>query len=239
MLSKIQGTITRRLLVNFIADPNVVAKILPAPFRPQLYKGKAVVGICLIHFEHLRPMGIPRFLGLSSENAAHRFAVEWDSPQGVQKGVYISRRHSNSYLKTILSGRVFSGVLHHAQFQTVHQNPKYSVQFTSRDKSTKVVVDGEVSAEWPKSSLFENLQASSQFFENGSVGYSPSRSGSSTGMKLFVDKWVVENFKVNAVESSFFSDRNLFPKDSIQYDHTLIMRNIEHSWSLVPELSSS
>src|SRR5258705_1756352 len=40
----IQGIIDRRVLVNFTVDPNVIQKIIPQPFRPKIYKGKAIVG---------------------------------------------------------------------------------------------------------------------------------------------------------------------------------------------------
>src|SRR5881396_2782108 len=73
----IKGMIKRRLLVNFRADPAVVQRILPAPFRPKLHRGHSLVGICLIRLEHIRPAGLPGALGLSSENAAPRIAVRW------------------------------------------------------------------------------------------------------------------------------------------------------------------
>ena len=73
----IKGVIKRRLLVNFRADPVVVQRLLPAPFRPKLHGAHSLVGICLIRLEQIRPAGLPGLLGLSSENAAHRIAVEW------------------------------------------------------------------------------------------------------------------------------------------------------------------
>jgi hypothetical protein len=48
------------------------------PFRPQLVHGWAVAGICLIRLGRLRPSRVPSAVGLRSENAAHRIAVEWD-----------------------------------------------------------------------------------------------------------------------------------------------------------------
>ena len=55
----IKGTIKRRLLVNFRADPTVVQRILPSLFRPKLHEGHAIVGICLIRLEQVRPRGLP------------------------------------------------------------------------------------------------------------------------------------------------------------------------------------
>ena len=46
--------------------------------RPQLVEGRAVAGICLIRLGSLRPKGLPASLGVTTENAAHRIAVEWD-----------------------------------------------------------------------------------------------------------------------------------------------------------------
>lgn len=72
----IHGYIDRRILINYTADADVVQKIIPPPFRPQLYKGKAIVGICLIRLKHIKIKGLPNFLGMQSENGAHRIAVE-------------------------------------------------------------------------------------------------------------------------------------------------------------------
>src|SRR4029453_9616399 len=95
-LPKIHGVIRRRLLVNFRVDPDVIARQLPAPFRPKRYRGAAVAGICLIRLEEIRPKGFPRLAGLASENAAHRIAVEWDEADGKREGVYIPRRDTGS-----------------------------------------------------------------------------------------------------------------------------------------------
>lgn len=70
------STIERRLLVNFRLDPEAAARILPAGMRPDLVHGYAVGGICLIRLAKLRPVGFPSVVGIRTENAAHRIAVE-------------------------------------------------------------------------------------------------------------------------------------------------------------------
>lgn len=57
---RVRGDIERRLLVNYRVDPDVVARI--------------------------RPAGAPKWVGLRSENAAHRVAVEWRDPEGAEPG---------------------------------------------------------------------------------------------------------------------------------------------------------
>jgi uncharacterized protein YqjF (DUF2071 family) len=60
----IQGMIKRRILVNYRADPTVVQRLLPRPFRPKLHAGHAIVGVCLIRLEQIRPAGIPVAFGV-------------------------------------------------------------------------------------------------------------------------------------------------------------------------------
>ena len=72
----IRGIIDRRILVNFRVNPDVLARFLPAPFRPKLVNGAGMAGVCLIRLKNIRPRFLPSFLGISSENAAHRIAVE-------------------------------------------------------------------------------------------------------------------------------------------------------------------
>ena len=35
---------------------------------------------------------------------------------------------------------------------------------------------------------------------------------------------------IEKVYSSYFADEKRFPKGSVEFDHTLIMRNIAHEW---------
>ena len=117
-LPKVHGVIRRRLLVNFRADAAVVATILPPPFRPKLHDGVAIIGICLIRLEEIRPKGFPRLAGLASENAAHRIAVVWDDDAGTpREGVYIPRRDTGSLVNHLAGRRLFPGEHHRATFR--------------------------------------------------------------------------------------------------------------------------
>src|SRR4051812_5910246 len=113
----IQGVIERRMLVNYRVRPDALRAILPPPFRPKLVNDDwGMAGICLIRLAQIRPRGMPQILGMTSENAAHRIAVEWDTDEGVSEGVYIVRRDSSSRFNALAGGRLFPGVHHHAEF---------------------------------------------------------------------------------------------------------------------------
>jgi hypothetical protein len=220
------------MLINFRVDAAVMQKFLPAPFRPKLHQGYAIAGICLIRLEHIRPGGLPAFLGFSSENAAHRIAVEWDDPSGeLREGVYIPRRDTGSFLSHLTGGRIFPGEHHLASFRVADDGTRVDFTMASCDKTVSVRVRGSDSDVLPASSCFTSLAESSHFFECGSVGYSVTCDAHRLdGLRLKTLTWQVGALTVEHVESSFFADTNLFPSGSVEFDHALIMRDIPHEW---------
>ena len=168
----IRGIIDRRILVNFRVDPQVLAKVLPPPFRPKLVNGKGMAGVCLIRLKNIRPRFLPSFLGISSENAAHRIAVEWDQDGKIREGVFIPRRDTSSRLNTLLGGRLFPGEHNHAAFRVEEKDDHYRVALDSDDGKTHLLVDGHLAQDVPAKSIFGSLKEASDFFERGALGYS-------------------------------------------------------------------
>lgn len=224
----IHGLIERRILVNFTADPTVVAAILPPPFRPKLYKGKAIVGICLIRLKNIKPKGLPDFIGVNSENGAHRIALEWDENGQTQTGVYIPRRDTSLWLNTLVGGRLFPGKHYHADFNVREENGDYHIDFKSSD-GTETLIDARETDAFNDHSIFETLDEASAFFKKGDLGYSPNHA-TLEGLRLKTYTWKVLPLEVFKVKSSFFEDKTKFPKGSVEFDNALLMTNIEHEW---------
>src|SRR5215471_1348813 len=137
-LPTIQGIIDRRILVNYHIDPTLVEDILPPLFQPQLVRGKAIAGFCLIRLMHLRPRGMPAVLGLSSENAAHRIAVEWEENGKHRTGVYIPMRHSSSHFNVLAGDRLFPGLHRYADFKVMESNETFHIEVESSDNETRL-----------------------------------------------------------------------------------------------------
>src|SRR5438045_2881531 len=95
VVSSVRGVIDRRILMNYWVDAEVVERLLPAPFRPKRAGGYGMAGVCLIRLREMRPHPMPSFLGIGSENAAHRIAVEWEENGERREGVYIPRRDTS------------------------------------------------------------------------------------------------------------------------------------------------
>src|SRR5262245_30173357 len=230
-LPKVHGVIGRRLLVNFRADPNVIRRQIPNPFRPKLHNGHAVAGICLIRLEDIRPKRFPEMLGLSSENAAHRIAVLWDDDAGSHEGVYIPRRDTGSLMNHLAGGRLFPGEHHRASFRVEDDEDRISLEMRSVDGQVRVEVAGRSATALPSASIFGTVTAASAFFEPGSVGYSATASGDRLdGVVLKTHTWSVAPLAMDRVFSSYFADESMFPAGTIAFDCALIMRNIAHEW---------
>jgi hypothetical protein len=223
--------IERRLLVNYRVDADLVARLLPVPFRPMTVSGSAIAGICLIRLSGLRPVTAPGRVGLISENAAHRVAVEWDTEEGIAQGVYIPRRDTSSRLTTLAGGRLFPGIHHRARFRVEEAGGRHQVALTSLDGRVNVRVAAALADDLPGGSVFGSLAAASRFFERGSVGWSVTRRpGVYQGVELRTLGWRIEPARIEAVVSSFFDDPRRFPPGTAVLDSALLMRDLTSEW---------
>ena len=231
-IDRVHGLIRMRCLINFRVDPQVLQAQLPSPFRVREVRGLGMAGVCVIRLEHVGP----RFMhaspvGVSSDNAAYRYAVEWiDQSTGEQRqGVFIPRRDTSSRLQQLLGGRMFPGEYHHSRFATETDGIEISVTVTSGDGSGDVRLEAREAARFPPDSVFSSLEEASSFFEEGTVGYS-SRMGSDDldGIRLATDVWRVSPLEVELASAAFL-DR----LPGAVLDNALVMRNTRHRWEAI------
>jgi hypothetical protein len=236
-LPALHGLVRRRILVNYRVDPDIVARQLPAPFRPKLVNGWAVAGICLIRLEELRPKGTPAFLGLSSENAAHRVAVTWTDDAGIaRQGVYIPRRDTGALLPYLAGGRLFPGEPHPARLHVRDEAGTLRLVMATEDGAADVRLVARAGETIPSTSVFDSLDDASHFFAGGSVGYSARRTAPGVdGLQLRTRSWSIGILDAERVSSRYFEDTGRFPHGSVAYDSTFVMRDIPHEWRPLPD----
>ena len=102
------------------------------------------------------------------------------------------------------------------------------MSFVSDDK-TSLSIKAKETENWNEESVFDNLDCVSDFFEKGSVGYSPHKN-KFDGLELKVKNWKVSLLEVDSVQSSFFEDETIFPRGSVKFDNALLMKDIDHEW---------
>lgn len=235
-LPALRGLIRRRLLVNWRVDPEVMQRLLPAPFRPKLHAGHAIAGVCLIRLEEIRPRLVPACVGLASENAAHRVAVLWDEDGVTREGVYIPRRDTGSLANRLAGGRLFPGEHHGARFTVTDEGGAVDLDLRSDDGLVAVRVRGRDAQALPPGSCFGSLAEASAFFAGGAQGFSVRReAGRLDGIELRTEGFRVGALEVEHASSTWFEDEARFPRGSATFDCALVMRDLPHEWRAVPE----
>ena len=238
-LPSLSAVVERRLLVNYRVEPAVIAKLLPPAFEPLLAGGWAVAGICLIRLGSVRPPGLPALVP-SSENAAHRIAVQWQQDGERRVGVWIPRRDTSSALTVLLGGRVFPGEHTRARFDVRETDSRLRVGYRTVDGSARVDVEVDVVDELVGSELFADLQDASTFFRLGAQGFSATRRGRAhDGLELSTDAWAVSAGAPRHCTSSWFDDPARFPPGSVALDSALVMRQVPVLWRALPELAAT
>ncbi len=240
MAPTIKATMQRRLLVNYRVDAATLASFLPEPFRPALVEGYGIAGICLVRLGEIRPAGLRPAIGVTSENAAHRVAVEWDTDGGPVTGVYIPRRDSSSRLTVLLGGRAFPGWHHRAHFNVEEGAGVYRVEMASRDGEAQIGVVAHRADEMMAGSVFRSVEEASDFFRCAPVGYAATpRNGVFDGVALATDDWAITTVHLDEVRSSFFDARDRFPPGSAVPDSGFLMADLDTTWRPQPKLLAS
>jgi len=239
MLPTLTGMIARRVLLNFRADPRIAQSMLPKPFMVETYNGAAIVGICLIRLERLRPKGFPVGLGMASENMAHRIAVRYPAKGEMQSGVFVWRRETDQKLVQMFGGRLFPGVHHGATFSVQDNEDRISMDVKSDDSETDVNFSATDSPDWQPTSAFKSLDEASEFFQHGECGFSCSLDQRSVeGMQLKISQWSVKPLAVQLKNAAFYFRSSRFPKGSVEFDCGLLMRAVPHEWHQIKDISA-
>jgi uncharacterized protein YqjF (DUF2071 family) len=230
----IDCTIQRRLLISYRIDPERAATLVPRPFRPQVINDHAVGGVCLIRMSGLRPARAPLAAGLTTENLAHRFAVEWDDEHGSHTGVYIPRRDTSSRITATVGASIFPGAYHLARFTVAESPDSIRISVRSRDRAVSLTVAAEPAAAL-NSRLFVSLEEATDFFRHGATGFSPSAADDCLdAVQLRAADWQARPMTISALTSSIFDDAAAFPAGTCTVDSALIMTNISARWTADP-----
>jgi len=229
MLPVLEGTIARRVLLNFRVDSGIARRLVPAPLEIATHNGYAVAGVCLISLKNLRPKCLPAAFGLSSENMAHRIAVRFPAPEGWREGVYIFRRETDHPFVHRFGGRLFPGVHGTAAFAISDNTGRMAVNVKTPRADADVSFEAEPAA-FQRSVLFETPNEVSEFFRMGNCGFSCALDGKLEGIELKTQRWEMNPVAVRNVHTSFFKDTGRFPSGSVVFDCGVIMRNIPHEW---------
>jgi hypothetical protein len=233
------GHIDHRILLNYRVEPDVADAWLPAGLRPRLVDGHAIAGVCVIRMSALRPAAVPRRLGVTTDNAAHRIAVELDGPDGPAHGVFVPRRDTSSRAARALGGRLFPGTLHGARVGADARDGEVHVDIVSDDGEVRISCDAVTADHVAPGSVFAGVEAASAFFLHDPLGYSPGRRpGTYDVMELVAATWELRPLAVAHVASSAFDDRHVFPAGTVTFDSAFAMQPTDARWIPHPRIAA-
>jgi len=243
MLPVLEGIISRRILLNFRCDPATAQKLIPPPLEVETHRGFAIAGVCLIRLEQLRPKGLPKIVGVSSENMAHRIAIRFPTEEGMKPGVFIWRRETDQKLVQMLGGRAFPGVHSAAQFHVSENAGQLTMEVRTEGGQTDVAFAAKYGTDWRPTPAFSDFPEVSEFFKMGDCGFSCSLRGDELeGMQLRTLRWEMSPLEVQLKHCVFFANNARFPSATVEFDCGLLMRGLPHEWhelNSVPEFASS
>jgi hypothetical protein len=246
MITKLEGTIARRILLNYWLEPEVARRLVPEPFQVVIRNGFAVAGICLLRLQDLRPAGLPQATGLTSENMAHRIAVRYpaeeDGARVMREGVYIWRRDTGSALATRLGGLLFPGTFRDAEFRVVDEEELRFEVFTE-DGAADLRLRAVPAVEWKWTLLFSRLADVCGFFQRADCGFHTTLRGDKLeGQRLLQQRWEMAPLAVSELHAAYYQNEARFPQGSVGFDSAVIMRGIPHYWQAldhVPEVAGA
>lgn len=219
-----RGVVDRRILLNYQVDPEVLRKIVPEPYRPRLYKGKGIAGICLVRLCDVRPRFVPRMFGRSSENALHRVAVEWDGATGIERGNWVPRCDTSSRLRAFVGDGAHSVHPHVARFSVCEEAARLSVSFESNDGEVGVRVVASAAGNLAPTSVFETVELAAEFLCEGRAASGGLASDATLESENLLQRMDV--LEVEELESTFFEEESVFPRGSIRFDSALLARRL-------------
>jgi hypothetical protein len=174
---------------------------------------------------------VPGAAGLTIENVAHRFAVEWDEADGTHAGVYVPRRETSSRVAATAGRHVFPGAYHLARFDVTESEAGIRIGVRSRDGQVSVSV-AATPAPSLNSTLFPAVDDAMDFFRRGALGFSPSAApGCLDGVRLHAATWNATQMTVAQMRSSLFNDTTVFPVGTCTLDSAFLMTNIAARWT--------
>jgi hypothetical protein len=136
---------------------------------------------------------------------------------------------SQIHASTLVGGRLFPGVHHHARFEVSEAHPYYDIALESDDGQTRLLVKGTVTERLPRSSIFSSVGEASRFFRAGALGYSDTRTpGVYDGVELRSFDWRVSPLGMERVECN--RSATPLPPGSAEFECALLMRSTEHEW---------
>lgn len=225
-LPAMDATIERRIFVTYRADPDAVRPLVPERYDLRLTDGWAIGGVCLLRLGNTRPRHMPRWVGVSSENAAHRISIV--GPDG-EPAIWSPRRDTDSHLTARLGRTLYPSAPGTARFDIGQDDERFNVQAVDADGHTVASIDATRTDALATTSVFADVAALDDYYRSTRHGYSPTSDPESDGcITVDFEQGEITPLAVRRSHSTVFDP--LVAAGSAALDHVVLMRQLSSTW---------
>jgi hypothetical protein len=225
----LRGRIDRRISVFYRLDPMAARELLPAPLRPRLVRGWALGGVCILRLARMRPRMLPIPLGLASELAWHRIAVEWEEDGRPMHGHYLLRSETDSRLAPFPGARLVPSPDDCTRIEVRSSDAALTARVESGDGTTDLDLAASLGG-WRSDALFKSANAARASIASGHVVWDGDEQGELEGVELRSTGGTAQGLEVVRLASTWFDDRARFPLGTAALDCAIVVRDADHEW---------
>lgn len=227
----LRGRIDRRICVFHRLDPAVARGLLPAPLRPRLFRGWAVGGICVLRLARLRPKLLPIPIGLGSELAWHRLAVEWEENGRTLVGQYLLRSETDARLAPLPGSKLVPPPIDRTRIEVRSEEAGLVARVVSAGGLADVDLVARPTQSWTNSQLFKSATAAHAALASGHVIWTSPEDGGLEGVELHSTGGKLEALELLRLESAWFDDSTRFQAGTVALDCAVLVRDADHEWA--------
>lgn len=227
------GTVTRRFLISYAVEPEVLAEWVPPGSELSLAHGKAWVSACFVHIDDMRPSGTPRALGMAFHYLIHRTRARLPYPDGqMRESVLILEPNIDRSLLSCL-GRLSAGVRFEVRGVQLDQGAE-DWRLKMHDGSGELLFDAEIpdafGTAMPSGSLFSSAAEADDYLLGVSYGGEWHRDRSRLRLLAEThDPWVTLVGGCRTHRNAFLERLTGGP---VEADHVITMTDIPHYFAL-------
>jgi len=216
-------------LVNFDIEPRVLAKALPSPLRPATYEDRAWLSIVIARMERMRPVFIPRALGITYNQIVYRAVVDC---QG-RRGVHFLRSDADNPLMAAFGNAMSFFRFHRSEVSIRRLGSEIAVDVRSQGGTADIHARFDLARRdesLPSTSRFRDLNEAKNRLVQLFDAYHPS-SGRRTIDVVSIDRsdWVL-SVVPNTGTYRYMEASTAFPAGSAHLDSIFYVQDLRYRW---------
>jgi uncharacterized protein YqjF (DUF2071 family) len=219
------------VLVNFAIDPAVMRGLLPAPIEPAIHDGAAYLSIVIARMDRMRPVFVPRRLGITYDQVVYRVVVRHRG----EPGVFFLRSDANNRLMCLAGNALTFFRFNHADIEyrmdgeILHVDVRPPPDHCADIRASYDL--GGTPDTMPRTSRFQNLAQAQRFLVElyTAFGHDP-LTGAVSAIGIERGHWDIRVVNDRRAGYRFIDGSARFPAGSARLDSIFYIEQVPYLW---------